>query len=516
MTNKNLNRIFTLYGYDFTIYYDKLVREIIESKSIYERKGDMMKKTKIVCTMGPASRQEDVLRQMIEKGMNVARLNFSHGTHEYHKETIDLIKRVRDEMGVPLAIMLDTKGPEIRTGDFEQGRTELEEGAEFTLTTRDVLGTNEIVSITYKDLPGDLQPGNIVLIDDGSIELLVKECSETDIRCEVIIGGPISNHKGINVPCVHLNMPYMSEVDQADVKFGVEQDVDFIAASFVRSEEDIIELRKFVDYYGGQSIKLISKIENVEGINHFNEILNHSDGIMVARGDMGVEVEYERLPGLQKRFIDKCYKAGKMVITATQMLESMIEHPHPTRAEITDVANAVFDGTSAVMLSGETAMGKYPVLTVEVMAKIARQAEKDYFELKKSNTVRYEMDQDDITNAVCDAACTTARDIGAKAIIAVTKHGQTARRMSKFRPKEPIVAATPEMKTFHQLSLSWGVYPVLARYQQTQEELFGHAIACAKRIDVVETGDTVVIAAGVPLDTPGGTNLLRVETVSYV
>lgn len=475
-----------------------------------------MKKTKIVCTMGPASRQEDVLRQMIEKGMNVARLNFSHGTHEYHKETIDMIKKVREELGVPLAIMLDTKGPEIRTGDFEAEQIELQDGAEFTLTTRDVPGTEKIVSITYKELPNDLKPGNTVLIDDGSLELRVKECTETDIICEVINGGKISNHKGINVPCVHLNMPYMSEADKADVRFGVEQDVDFIAASFVRNEDDIIELRKFVDYYGGQNIKLISKIENVEGIDHFNEILSHSDGIMVARGDMGVEVEYERLPGLQKRFIDHCYKAGKMVITATQMLESMIEHPHPTRAEITDVANAVFDGTSAVMLSGETAMGKYPVLTVEVMAKIARQAEKDYFELQRRTSVRYEMDQNDVTNAVCDAACTTAKDIGAKAIIAVTKHGQTARRMSKFRPQEPIVAATPEMKTFHQLSLSWGVYPVLARYQQTQEELFDHAIACAKKIDVIDNGDMVVIAAGVPLDTPGGTNLIRVETVSYV
>ena len=473
-----------------------------------------MKKTKIVCTLGPASRQENVLRQMIDKGMNVARLNFSHGTHEYHQETIDMIKRIREDAGVPLAIILDTKGPEIRTGDFEQERVELKEGAQFTLTTRDVPGTEEIVSITYKELPQDLEPGNTVLIDDGSIELRVQKCTDTDIICDVINGGMVSNHKGINVPCVHLNMPYMSQADKDDVRFGVEQDVDFIAASFVRCEEDIKELRNFVDYYGGKNIKLISKIENVEGIENFDAILSHSDGIMVARGDMGVEVEYERLPGLQKRFITACYKAGKMVITATQMLESMIEHPHPTRAEITDVANAVFDGTSAVMLSGETAMGKYPVLTVEVMAKIARQAEKDYFELKK-NSVRYVMDQDDITNAVCDAACTTARDIGAKAIIAVTKYGQTARRMSKFRPQEPIVAATPELKTFHQLALSWGVYPVLARYQQTQEELVDHAIACAKQINVVETGDTVVIAAGVPLDTPGGTNLLRVETVSY-
>lgn len=472
-----------------------------------------MKKTKIVCTLGPASQKEDVLRQMIEKGMNVARLNFSHGTHEYHKENIELIKKLRDEMNVSLAILLDTKGPEIRTKDFAKGKVLLEEGNEFTLTTRDVDGTNKVVSITYKQLPKEVVEGNTILIDDGSINLRVKSCTDTDIICEVVNGGEVSNHKGINVPCVHLNMPYMSDADKEDVKFGVEQGVDFIAASFVRNKEDIIELRKFVDYYGGQDIRLISKIENVEGIDNFDEILKHSDGIMVARGDMGVEVEYERLPGLQKRFIKKCYQSGKMVITATQMLESMIQHPHPTRAEITDVANAVFDGTSAVMLSGETAMGQYPVLAVEVMAKVARQAEHDYFDMLKNKTFHYEMDMDDTTNAVCDAACTTARDIGAKAIIAVTKSGQTARRMSKFRPHVPIVAATPEDKTFHQLALSWGVYPVRALYQQTQSELFQHAIACARQIDVVEKGDVVVIVAGVPLDTSGNTNLLKVESV---
>ncbi|HKM21864.1 MAG TPA: pyruvate kinase [Lachnospiraceae bacterium] len=472
-----------------------------------------MKKTKIVCTLGPASQKEEVLRQMIEKGMNVARLNFSHGTHEYHKENIDLIKRLRDEMNVSLAILLDTKGPEIRTKDFAEGKVVLEEGSEFTLTTREVEGTNQIVSITYQELPKEVEAGNTILIDDGSINLLVKSTTDTDIVCEVIVGGDVSNHKGINVPCVHLNMPYMSEADKADVKFGVEQGVEFIAASFVRCKEDIMELRKFVDYYGGQDIRLISKIENVEGIDNFDEILKHSDGIMVARGDMGVEVEFERLPGLQKRFIKKCYQSGKMVITATQMLESMIQHPHPTRAEITDVANAVFDGTSAVMLSGETAMGQYPVLAVEVMAKVARQAEHDYFDILKNKNFHYEMDMDDTTNAVCDAACTTARDIGAKAIIAVTKSGQTARRMSKFRPQVPIVAATPEDRTFHQLALSWGVYPVRALYQQTQNELFQHAIACARQIDVVEKGDVVVIVAGVPLDTSGNTNLLKVESV---
>ncbi|HML47142.1 MAG TPA: pyruvate kinase [Clostridia bacterium] len=472
-----------------------------------------MKKTKIVCTLGPASSDEAVMEAMLKSGMNVARINFSHGTHEEHRIVIERFRAVRDRMGISAAVLLDTKGPEIRLRDFEGGSAELKEGESFTLTTQDMLGNAQKASITYADLPGQLSPENVLLIDDGRVALKVECVDPTDIQCRVVVGGKVSNHKGINVPKVPLEMPYLSEADKSDLLFGVENDVDFIAASFVRRKEDIVAMRKFLDYHGGHDIRIIAKIENLEGIDHFDEILFHADGIMVARGDMGVEVEYERLPGLQKRFIRSCYQAGKMVITATQMLESMINSPTPTRAEITDVANAVFDGTSAVMLSGESAMGKYPVLAVKAMARIAEQAEKDAMEQSLYHSIRYEMDASDTTNAICDAACTTARDLHAKAIIAVTKTGQTARRMSKFRPSEPIVAATPMKKTYHQLALSWGVFPVLARVQRTWDDLSLHAIDCAKQIDLVEDGDCVVIAAGLPLDIPGNTNLLKVQIV---
>ena len=472
-----------------------------------------MRRTKIVCTIGPATNSEDMLTRLVRSGMNVARLNFSHGTHEYHKDTLERIKRVRRREGMPVAILLDTKGPEIRVKDFKDGFAELREGAEFTLTTREIEGTEQAVTVTYAGMPAELSEDNSILIDDGNIELCVKRCTETDVICQVVRGGRISNHKGINVPNVHLDMPFLSEQDQSDILFGIENDVDFIAASFVRCKEDVIALRKFVDYHGARDLRIIAKIENIEGVNNFDEILRYADGIMVARGDMGVELSFERLPGLQKRFIKKCYQSGKMVITATQMLESMISHANPTRAEITDVANAVFDGTSAVMLSGETAMGKYPALAVEVMGRIVTQAENDAFEMDAYAGISYEIDNNDTTNAVCDATCTTARDISAKAIIAVTKSGQTARRMSKFRPVQPIVAATPVEKTFHQLALSWGVFPVLARLQSSSDELLLHAIDCAKQIDAVENGDIVVIAAGIPLDTTGSTNLMRVAVV---
>ena len=472
-----------------------------------------MRRTKIVCTIGPATNSEEMLTRLVRSGMNVARLNFSHGTHEYHKDTLERIKRVRRREGMPVAILLDTKGPEIRVKDFKDGFAELREGAEFTLTTREIEGTEQAVTVTYAGMPAELSEDNSILIDDGNIELCVKRCTETDVICQVVRGGRISNHKGINVPNVHLDMPFLSEQDQSDILFGIENDVDFIAASFVRCKEDIIALRKFVDYHGARDLRIIAKIENIEGVNNFDEILRYADGIMVARGDMGVELSFERLPGLQKRFIKKCYQSGKPVITATQMLESMISHANPTRAEITDVANAVFDGTSAVMLSGETAMGKYPALAVEVMGRIVTQAENDAFEMDAYAGISYEIDNNDTTNAVCDATCTTARDISAKAIIAVTKSGQTARRMSKFRPVQPIVAATPVEKTFHQLALSWGVFPVLARLQSSSDELLLHAIDCAKQIDAVENGDIVVIAAGIPLDTTGSTNLMRVAVV---
>ncbi|MGI6197198.1 MAG: pyruvate kinase [Eubacteriales bacterium] len=473
-----------------------------------------MRRTKIVCTLGPASDNAAMLKKLVACGMNVARLNFSHGTHESHQKVIDTFKKVRKESDQPIALMLDTKGPEIRIKTFKDNQKPiLAENDEFVLTTREIEGDKHAVSVSYAGLPSELVPGNRVLIDDGRICLEVVSTTDTDILCKVLAGGEISSRKGINIPYAHLEMPYLSEQDKADLVFGIQNDVDFVAASFVRCKQDVIDLRKFLDYHGGHAIKIISKIENIEGINNFDDILAHSDGIMVARGDMGVEVEYERLPGIQKKFIKRCYKAGKMVITATQMLESMIHNSTPTRAEITDVANAVFDGTSAVMLSGETAMGDHPDLVVSVMAKIVCRAETDYFDMQMQDDGPYVMDTKDKTNAICDAACTTARDLNAKAIIAVTKSGETARRVSKFRPVEAIVAATPELKTFHQLSLSWGVLPVLALNQDNEEKLFMHAVDCAKQTDIVSKGDTVVITAGLPLNTPGTTNLLKVETV---
>lgn len=472
-----------------------------------------IRKTKIVCTLGPASLKEKVISDMLDAGMNIARFNFSHGTHEYHREGIELFRRVRDRKKLPAAVMLDTKGPEIRIGEIKDGRVTLKAGQRYVFTPETVQGDGERVSVTYKRLAEDVPVGARLLLDDGRIEFTVEERCGDDVVCRVVTGGEISSKKGINIPNVHLNMPYISEQDEKDLRFGIEMDVDFVAASFVRSKSDVVELRKLIDYYGGHKIKIISKIENLEGVENFDEILENSDGIMVARGDMGVEIEFEKLPGLQKKFIRKCYRAGKMVITATQMLETMIHSQTPTRAEITDVANAVFDGTSAVMLSGETAMGDHPAHVVSVMARIVEEAETDALEMGAYEGIRYDSDAADLTNAICDAACTTARDIHAKAIIAVTKSGTTARRVSKFRPAEPIVASTPDLKTYHQLSLSWGVYPVLALDQDDTDSLFLHAIDCARRLDIVSRGDMVVITAGVPLKLSGTTNLLKVQAV---
>ena len=472
-----------------------------------------MLKTKIVCTIGPASRSEKVMTEMMKAGMNVARLNFSHGDHESHKEVIETFRRVRDKLGKPAAIMLDTKGPEIRIGTFKDGPITLNEGDVFTLTTRTVEGDDREVSITYADLPAQLKIGDRVLIDDGRIEMTVVGVSETDIACTVVTGGPLSNRKGVNIPNVHLDFPYLSERDMEDLRFGVEMDVDYIAASFVRSADDVIAMRNFLDYYGGHNIRIIAKIENTEGIDNFEEILRHANGIMVARGDMGVEVNYERLPGLQKRFIRRCYQSGKIVITATQMLESMIHNTTPTRAEITDVANAVFDGTSAVMLSGETAMGDHPARVVKVMSKIAAQAEKDAFEIGAYRAnAGHERDEGDPTDAICDAACTTARDLHATAILTVTRSGYTAQHLSKFRPAEPIVAATPNQKTYNQLALCWGVYPIRARYQADTNVLVTHAIDCAKRFGYVNVGDRVVVTAGGTGES-GTTDVLKVQLV---
>lgn len=477
------------------------------------RGDNMLKKTKIVCTIGPASRDADTMREMLEAGMNVARLNFSHGTHEEHRKTIETFRRVRDEQDRPAAILLDTKGPEIRLGDFENGSEILEEGDEFTLTSEECPGTKERVSTTYKALPSQVSLGTSILIDDGRVRLRVAGTTEDEVRCIVVNGGKVSNRKGVNIPNQSLDLEYISEADRQDILFGIEMDVDYVAASFVRSGADVKVLRSLLNENGGDRIKIISKIENTEGIENFNEILALSDGIMIARGDMGVEVDFEKLPGIQKKFIKECCKAGKTVITATQMLESMTHSPAPTRAEITDVANAVFDGTSAVMLSGESAAGDYPVETVKAMAKIVSQAEEDAEEVNQYKFLEVETNDRDVSNAMGHAACTTAHDIKASAIVAITTSGYTAEMMAKYKPVEPIIAATPDSKTYHQQALTRGVYPVLTQRSSNWNDLMEKAIEGAERMKFVKKGDCIVLSAGMPLQVPGTTNLIRVKTI---
>lgn len=477
------------------------------------RGDNMLKKTKIVCTIGPASRDADTMREMLEAGMNVVRLNFSHGTHEEHRKTIETFRRVRDEQDRPAAILLDTKGPEIRLGDFENGSEILEEGDEFTLTSEECPGTKERVSTTYKALPSQVSLGTSILIDDGRVRLRVAGTTEDEVRCIVVNGGKVSNRKGVNIPNQSLDLEYISEADRQDILFGIEMDVDYVAASFVRSGADVKVLRSLLNENGGDRIKIISKIENTEGIENFKEILALSDGIMIARGDMGVEVDFEKLPGIQKKFIKECCKAGKTVITATQMLESMTHSPAPTRAEITDVANAVFDGTSAVMLSGESAAGDYPVETVKAMAKIVSQAEEDAEEVNQYKFLEVETNDRDVSNAMGHAACTTAHDIKASAIVAITTSGYTAEMMAKYKPVEPIIAATPDSKTYHQQALTRGVYPVLTQRSSNWNDLMEKAIEGAERMKFVKKGDCIVLSAGMPLQVPGTTNLIRVKTI---
>ncbi len=473
----------------------------------------MIKKTKIVCTLGPASKDEKVLEQMLKAGMNVARLNFSHGTHDDHRKTIETFRAIRDKLDIPAAVLLDTKGPEIRLGDFENKSEIINDGDEFVLTSEKCMGTAQKASVSYKDLPSQVETGTNILIDDGRVRLKVLRVEGNDIICTVAAGGKISNRKGVNIPNKSLDLEYISEADRNDILFGIEMDVDYIAASFVRSGDDVAQLRKLLDENGGQNIKIISKIENMEGIDNFKHILELSDGIMVARGDMGVEVDFEKLPGIQKKFIKACCKAGKPVITATQMLESMTSNPVPTRAEITDVANAVFDGTSAVMLSGETAAGEFPVETVKTMAKIVRQAEQDAEEVNQYKFLEVDSDEEDIANAIGHAACTTARDIKASAVVAVTMSGYTAERMAKYRPIAPVIAATPNLKTYHQQALMRGVYPIHTEMSNDWERIIEQAVNGAKNMKFVQKGDCMVFSAGMPLQVSGTTNLIRVCTV---
>lgn len=475
-----------------------------------------MKKTKIVATIGPASESEEVLRELFSNGLNVCRLNFSHGTHEEHQERIDRIKRIREDMNLPIAIMLDTKGPEIRLGDFENDQIELNQGDTFTLTTRDIMGNEEIVSVSYKNLPQDVEIGGRILIDDGLVELKIVEIKEdTDIKCTAINSGLLENHKGVNVPNVKINLPAVTDKDIEDIKFGIKNNVDFLAVSFVRTADDVTVIRKILEDNGGQNIDIISKVESQQGVDNLDEIILMSDGIMVARGDLGVEVKSQEIPLIQKEMIKKCNIAGKPVITATQMLDSMVRNPRPTRAEVTDVANAILDGSGAIMLSGETAAGKYPLDSVKMMYEIARTTEKalDYEELLR---VRSRQTQQNTTNAIGKSTCTTAADLDAKAIITATSSGHTSRAISKFRPKAPIIAATNTEAVRRKLALEWGVYPVLAGDSATTDEVIDESIASALEAGYVEEGDLVVLTAGVPVGLSGTTNLIKVHSIGKV
>lgn len=472
-----------------------------------------MRKTKIVCTLGPSTDDEKVLEQLIKEGMNVARCNFSHGSHEEHKERMNKVKRIRKKCDKPVAILLDTKGPEIRTGNFEGDKVCVKAGQTFTLVSdKEVIGNNEKAGITFADLYKDVKPGVVIMIDDGLIEMEVVKIEGTDIVCNVKNEGVISNHKGVNVPDVHISMPYMSEQDKSDILFGIKEDVDYIAASFTRTADDVKELRKFLDDNGGKNINIIAKIENSEGIINVDGIIEEADAVMVARGDMGVELPEEEVPIIQKMIIKKVYEAGKQVIIATQMLESMINNPRPTRAETADVANAIYDGTSAIMLSGETAAGKFPVEAVATMARIAERTEMDV-NYKQRFFNNHNNHRSDITEAVCHATCMTAYDLDAKSILTVTKSGRSAKMISKYRPDCMIIAGSTEEKVVRQLNMSWGVSPVLIKEKKHVLELFDYAVEVAKEKGLVETDDIVVITSGVPLGKSGTTNMIKVHTV---
>ena len=470
-----------------------------------------MRRTKIVCTIGPATNSEEMLTKLVRSGMNVARLNFSHGTHEYHKDTLERIKRVRRREGMPVAILLDTKGPEIRVKDFKDGFAELREGAEFTLTTREIEGTEQAVTVTYAGMPAELSEGNSILIDDGNIELCVKRCTETDVICQVVRGGRISNHKGINVPNVHLDMPFLSEQDQSDILFGIENDVDFVAASFVSHKQDVLDLKNFLAAHGGEHIDVIAKIENRSGVDHIEEICEACEGIMIGRGDLGVEVPFTELPAIQKYLITKCRLLGKRVITATEMLESMVHNPRPTRAEISDVANAVYDGTSAIMLSAESAAGKYPVRAVETMASIAEETEQHISYEKRFKNTDFRMKN--IPDAVSHATCCMAIDIHAKAIVVSSLSGTTVRMVSRFRAPTDIIGMATSKAVWYKLALSWGVLPVLSEQFNSTDVLFYHALRTAKELLHLQPGDNVVMTGGITNSTSGNTNTIKVETV---
>ena len=470
-----------------------------------------MKKTKIICTMGPACSNEDTLARMIHGGMNGARFNFSHGTHEEHRARMDLVKKVRRTLNAPIAIMLDTKGPEYRIRTFANHKVFLNDGDTFTFTPDEIEGDETRVSVSYKDLAQDLHPGDKVLLNNGLVIFEVVELAGNDVVCRVLVGGEISDRKSMSFPNKVLKQAYLSEQDKADLLFGIEMDVDFVACSFVSCKQDLLDVRRFLDANGGEQIDLIAKIENRSGVDNIEEIIDASDGIMVARGDMGVEIPFEELPAIQKHLITTCRFRGKRVITATEMLESMIEKPRPTRAEISDVANAVYDGTSAIMLSGETAMGKYPVAAVEAMSRIAEETEQDIDYAKRFRNSTFVIRNN--IDAVSHSTCALSIDIDARLIVVCTRSGATARLVSRFRSPKPIIGMTTEERVWRKLSLSWGIFPMMSEVFQSTDVLFYHAIVAARNSGMAQKGDSIVITGGLPNGKSGNTNLIKLETL---
>ena len=470
-----------------------------------------MRKTKIICTLGPSTDKDGVLRELVASGMNVARFNFSHGSHEEHKGRLDNLKAIRAELGKPVAALLDTKGPEIRLKEFKNGVEMLEAGQTFTLTTREVEGTKEICSITYKDLPQDVQAGGTIMLDDGLIKLRIEKVTDTDITCTVLNSGKIKTKKGVNVPGVHLSMPYLSQRDRDDIIFGVQQGFDFIAASFVRTAQDVYDIRNLLNEYDS-NIRIIAKIENREGVNNIDSILAAADAVMVARGDLGVEIDFTELPGIQKSVIDRSFSFGKPIVTATQMLDSMMVNPRPTRAEISDVANAIYDGTSAIMLSGETAAGAYPVEALRTMSAIAERTENEVH-YRDNRLVDAHSGQISVSDATAHAACLTAQDVNATAIVTVSESGNTARLLSKYRPAQPIIACVMNEQVQRQLAISWGITPLMMPLAHSTDELIEMSTALAKENGYLHDGELAVVTAGVPVGVSGTTNMIKIHMI---
>lgn len=472
-----------------------------------------MRKTKIVCTLGPATTDYSVLKELALAGMNVARINMSHGDYADHKKRIDMVKLVRTELKSPIAILLDTKGPEVRIKTFKDGRVNLKTGQKFVFTIEDIIGDENRVSIGYKGLINDISIGSTVFLNNALIELKIIDITETDIICTVLSGGEVSDRKSMNVPGVDVKLEYLSEVDKADILFGIENEVDFIAASFVCCAQNLIDLRDFKNANGGKNIDIIAKIESLQGVNNCAEIIRVSDGIMVARGDLGVEISFDEIPFIQKKLIRDARLQGKRVITATEMLESMIDKPRPTRAETSDVGNAVYDETSAIMLSGETAIGKYPIETVRTMSRIARSTESHIH--YDTRFKKMDVEIKNIADAVSHSTCNTAIDLEAKAIVVFTRSGMTGRMVSRFRPPMPIIGVTDDESAYRKLSMSWGVHPVLCEIFSSTDEMYKKAVEICRELGMVKGGDIIIIAAGIPLGQSGLTNMIKVEEIPF-